>query len=123
MKHTPKEILWGCFSSFRVRSFILVEGITNSDKFIDKIERKVILDIKRVFSNGDEIFQQDLAPCHSLRKVKVIFRKYKLKWPGNSPGLNSTENLRAITKSRLQNLDCTSMKKLIEAVFRYGIET
>ena len=39
-----------------------IEGMMNSDKYIDAIEKKVILDIKRAFPDGRRIFQQDLSP-------------------------------------------------------------
>jgi len=90
----------------------------NSDKYIDINERKVIPNIRRVFLYDEGIFQQDLAPCHSSRKVKAIFRKHKLnvsKRPGNSLDLNLIKNVWAIAKSRLQILDCATTTKLIEA--------
>ena len=39
----------------------------NSDKFIDVIKKKVILEIRRLFSDDRGIFQQDLVPCHSSK--------------------------------------------------------
>ena len=90
----------------------------NSDKYVDVTEKKVIPDMRRAFPDDRGIFQQDLALCHSSKKVKTVFRQYKLnvlEWPGNSSDLNHIENLWAIMKSRFQNLDCTTMTKLIEA--------
>ena len=109
----------GSFSFARVGSLTPIEGMMSLDKYIDMIENKVIPDMRRAFSDGGGIFQQDLALCHSYKKVKTIFRKYKLnvlKWLGNSPDLNPIENLWAITKSRLQKLDCITMTKLIEVI-------
>ena len=48
----------------------------NSNKYISVIEQKVIPDMRRAFPDVGGIFQQDLAPCHSAKKV--IFRKQKL---------------------------------------------
>ena len=39
-----------------------------------------------------------------------------LDWPGNSPDLNSIENLWSIVKNRLRKMDWTTKIKLIEAV-------
>ena len=55
-----------------------IEGMMSSDKCIDVIKNKVILDMRRAFPDGKRIFQQDLAPCHSSKKVKSIFQKCKL---------------------------------------------
>ena len=73
-----------------------IEDIMSLDKYIDMIENKLIPDMRSAFPDGGGIFQQYLAPCHLSKKVKTIFRKYKLnllEWPGNSPDLNLIENL------------------------------
>ena len=95
----------------------------SSEKYMDVIESKNIPDMRRAFPDGEGIFQQDLASCHSSKKVKTIFRKYKLnvlEWPGNSSDLNPIWEFTvwAITKSRLQKLDCTTMTKLLEAIIQ-----
>ena len=80
--------------------------------------------MQKAFSNGNGIFQQDLAPYHSSKKVKKIFSYLSisvLDWPGNSPDLNPIENLWAIMKRRVKEHDCTTMTKLIEATFLFGI--
>ena len=51
--------------------------------------------MKRTFPNGGGIFQQDLALCHTAKKVKK-FKKNHMKvfdQSGNSPDLNPIENL------------------------------
>ena len=45
--------------------------------------------MQNAFSNGSVIFQQDLARCHSSKKVKRFLSDHNisvLDWPGNSPG-------------------------------------
>ena len=66
----------------------------SSDKYIDVIENKVIPDMRKAFPDGEGMFQQDLVPCDSSKKVKTIFGKYEIKvleWPGNSPDFNPIE--------------------------------
>ena len=50
-------------------------------------------DKERAFPNG-EIFQQDLAPCHTAKKREKVLEDNHIKvpdWPGNSPDLNPME--------------------------------
>ena len=79
----------------------------------------MVRDIKRAFPNVGGIFQQDLAPCHTAKKVKKVFEENHIKvldWPGNLPNLNPIENLWSIVKTRLLKRDCTTQTKLIYAV-------
>ena len=91
----------------------------NSEKYLDVPTKKVIPEMARKFPIGSGIFQQDLAPCHTSRKVKNSINLNNISvlyWPGNSPDLNPIENLWSIIKLRLRRRDCTTMVKLIEAV-------
>jgi len=51
-----------------------IEGIMNSDKYIDVIERKVIPGMRKALPDGERIFRRDLAPCLSSKKMKTVFR-------------------------------------------------
>ena len=118
VKHPAKKMFGGCFSFKGVGSLFPVQGMMKSDQYIEVIQQRVIPDMQKAFSNGNGIFQQDLAPCHSSKKVKKIFFDHSisvLDWPGNSPDLNPIENLWAIMKRRVKEHDCTTMTKLIEA--------
>jgi len=63
----------------------------NADKYIGVIQQKVVRDMERAFPSGGGIFQHDLAPCHTAKKVKKELADNHIKvldWPGNSPDLN-----------------------------------
>ena len=120
-KHPPKKMFWGSFSANGTGRLISVEGMMNSDKYKAVLETHLLPTMRRDFPDGDGIFQQDLAPCHTSRKMRTFFEESGLEvldWPGNSPDINPIGNLSAIVKRRLQKEDCSTMTKLISAVIR-----
>ena len=68
-------MFWGIFSFKSIGSRFTVKGMTNADKYIEVIQGKVVRDMERAFPNGGGIFQQDLAPCHTAKKVKSFLKK------------------------------------------------
>jgi len=119
VKHPPAKMFWGCFSKYGPGPLLAIDGMMNSDVYISVLRRKVIPELSKRFPNGDGVFQHDLAPCHTSRKVKDFMQDNSvtlLDWPGNSPDINPIENFWSVIKSRLRNRDCTTKVKLIEAV-------
>ena len=116
VKHPQKKMFFGCFSYAGVGSLFPLEGMMNSDRYIDVI-KKVIPNLKNAFP-GEGIFQQDLAPCHTSKKCAKFMSENDVKvldWPRNFPDLNPIENLWFIIKSRLLKKDCATKRKLTEA--------
>ena len=91
----------------------------NPYKYINVANHKVMRDMQIAFPDGGGIFQHDLAPCHSAKKVQKVLQENGIKVlerSGNSPDLNPIENLWSIIKNKLRSKDCTAVNKLIEAV-------
>ena len=123
-KH-PEKTFWGCFSAFRPGRLYPVTGMMNSDTYILVLQTQLIPEMLKVLPNGNGIIQQDLATCHTSKKVKKFMVKNNikiLKWPGNSPDLNPIGNLWAIVKKRLRKHDCTTKTKLTTTILQIWIE-
>ena len=85
VKHPPKKMFWEGFTWKGVGSLVPIEGMMNTDKYIDVLKRRAFPDLKRAFPGENGIFQQDLAPCHSSRKTVKFFQENQvsvLDWPG-----------------------------------------
>ena len=67
----------------------------NSDKYINALQHKLILEITKIFANNDGIIQKDLAACQPSKKVtKHMTGNNIITLEGpNSPDLNPVENL------------------------------
>ena len=85
----------------------------NAVKYIDVVNHKVMRDMQIAFPDGGGIFQHDLAPSHSAKKVQKVLQENGVKdleWPGNLQDLNTIENLWGIIKNKLRSKDCTTVK-------------
>ena len=121
-KHPPKKMFWGYFSFLGTGTLVPVEGMMNSNKYMEILRQKLVPALAERYPAGDGIFQQDLAPCHTSKKCQQFFRTNKMKvleWPGNSPDINPIENLWGIMKTRLQTMDCSTKTKMIEAIIEF----
>lgn len=96
----------------------------NSEKYIPILENKALPELQRLADSlgvDKAVFQYDLAPCHTSKKVKLFMSQRDIQcldWPGNSPDLNPIENLWGIVKKRLRKMDCTTKEKMICAVIK-----
>ena len=68
----PKKMFWGCFCYYGVGPLEPIEGVINSEKYLDVLTKKVKSEMARKFPESSGIFQQDLVPCHTSQKVKYL---------------------------------------------------
>lgn len=107
-------MVWGAFSAAGVGALHRVNGTVNAIAYIDILERNLISTLDENHPNGDGVFQQDNAPCHTARSVKKWFADNDItwidNWPAQSPDINPIENLwdyidRRLRKSTYKNAD------------------
>ena len=119
VKHPTKVMFWGSFCAAGTGRLHLCEGMMNSSQYCEVIAHRVVPEMQQRFPDGDGIFQQDLAPCHTSKMSKKKFDDAGItvmEWPGNSPDINPIENLWAIVKQKLQMEDITTKNKLIRSI-------
>ena len=73
-KHPPKKMFWGCFTLNDTGRLCTNEGMNgkqlNTWKFL---EQDLVSTMQKSFSDGNGIFQQNNAPCHTSKKCKHFF--------------------------------------------------
>src|SRR5687767_2377637 len=92
----PKTDVWGCFSYHGLGSLVALEGSVNGAVHAKTLRKHAFPTLRKVFPQGDGIFQEDNAPPHRS-KVAAAAREDSgaqiLTWPAQSPDLNPIENL------------------------------
>ena len=81
-KHTFNKLLniyqedvLGFFTVFRPRSLIPIEEMINSDKYKNILGNYLLPILSDSDSQAGRVFQQDLAPCHTSKKMQTFFAK------------------------------------------------
>ncbi len=97
MKHGGGGIMvWGCISSKGVGRLYKVNGTVNGEYYINILKYCAVPSLNHHFGDGEAIFQQDNAPCHTAKVVQTWMTKNNLTilaWPGNSPDMNPIEHV------------------------------
>ena len=118
IKHPTAVMVWGCMAATGVGRLEVVEGMMNAAKYREMLERKLVRSAQDMFE-GDWVFQQDNAPCHTAKAVKSWMQSEGicvLDWPAQSPDLSPIENLWQ-KMARIISLNKPTTKvKLIEAI-------
>ena len=114
VKHSPKVMVWGCFSAAGRGSLALIEpGKTvNAQMYIDIFENRLQ---RTMLMSNCTVFQQDSAPCHTAKTAMTWFKNNRIRlldWPGNSPDLNPIKNLWMLMKRKVRAHAPSSLQDL-----------
>ena len=111
-------MVWGGISSnFRTR-LVIVQGNLNSEGYVSKILRDVVLPFKAAYPSV-MAFQHDNARCHSSRFTKDFLRTHNivtLPWPALSPDLNPIEHQWDAMKRRIRVLNPQNIDELVDCI-------
>lgn len=89
-------MVWGCFTASGIGPIKTVEGRVNG-KAYTKILKENLLPYLHRNKLSDHLFQEDNAPCHVSKFVRLWKSRSGISvlpdWPAQSPDLNPIENL------------------------------
>lgn len=109
-------MVWGCMSSRGVGNLHIIDGTVNALKYENILEEHLIPSIPLLQSSeGEYIFQQDGAPCHTANRIKTWFHNKKintLEWPASSPDLSPIETLWGKMKKELKSSPPNTLEDL-----------
>ncbi len=89
-------MIWVAMSSAGVGPLCFLKSTVNTAIYQDILEHFMLPSADQLFKDAAFIFQQDLAPAHTAKGTKSMFKDHSvtvLDWPANSPDLNPIENI------------------------------
>ncbi len=106
VKFPQSVIIWAAMSSAGVGPLSFLKSTVNAAIYQEiLVEYFMLPSADKLYGDADFIFQQDLAPAHTVKGTKSWFNDYGvtvLDWPANSPDLIPIKNLWSIVKRKMR---------------------
>ncbi len=99
-------MIWAAMSSAGVGPLCFLKSTVNAAIYQDILEHFMLPAAEKLYGDADFIFQQDLAPAHTVKGTKSWFNDHGvtvLDWPANSSALNPVENQWGIVKRKMRD--------------------
>ncbi len=94
VKFPQSVMIWAAMSSTGVGPLCFLKSTANAAIYQEILEHVMLPSADKLYGDADFIFQQDLAPAHTVGV---------LDWPANLPDLNPVENLWGIVKRKMRD--------------------
>jgi hypothetical protein len=119
VKHPTKVMVWSVISFKEPGRLYIVNGMMNAEQYKKVLETRLIPQLEDWFPDGNCVYMQDGAPCHTANIIKDYFDGIGMEvlpWPGNSPDMNPIEGIWYNLKDRVNEVTTTNKRDLIERI-------